>query len=359
MPLNLSGTVLRPCYNSDNGGITLIVTGGTPAYTYLWSTGATTQHLSNVPEGTYYVTVTDSLGETGTAAYLIGELEPITIEFEINQALGNIIAVPTGGDGTYTYLWSTGSTSNQITGVAPGEYCVTVMSGEQSCRSVACTRILSQAEIDIFVFKCCAGKLGYKYVRELQTGQKEEAACDKNRLVLINGYIEDLCQNLQLKSLRKTQATQLFDIPVLPTNYDGIEMVADGDTVLNISSPNIADQFSSLLQAMDYLVVQLLNAGYTASIWARPFCTDATTFQGYFRLNTPCNANKCVTFSITATISASSGGGTANLVTNATIGCPVPLADCLTDAQIEDTTEKAVTLCGCDCNDIFNDTLIK
>ncbi|OXB02441.1 HYR-like domain-containing protein [Flavobacterium pectinovorum] len=40
--------------------ITLTATGGTPAYTYLWNTGATTKDLQNVPPGTYTVTVTDS-----------------------------------------------------------------------------------------------------------------------------------------------------------------------------------------------------------------------------------------------------------------------------------------------------------
>ncbi|MFD2602759.1 PKD domain-containing protein, partial [Flavobacterium suzhouense] len=46
--------------SGGTSSITLNVTGGTPGYTYLWNTGATTMNLSNVSSGTYSVTVKDS-----------------------------------------------------------------------------------------------------------------------------------------------------------------------------------------------------------------------------------------------------------------------------------------------------------
>lgn len=45
-----------------NGSITLTVNGGTPPYTYLWNSGATTQNRTNLSAGTYTVTVTDAQG---------------------------------------------------------------------------------------------------------------------------------------------------------------------------------------------------------------------------------------------------------------------------------------------------------
>jgi len=45
-----------------NGTATAQAYGGTPPYTYLWSTGATTQNLSNLPTGTYGLTVSDAAG---------------------------------------------------------------------------------------------------------------------------------------------------------------------------------------------------------------------------------------------------------------------------------------------------------
>lgn len=48
--------------SGNTGSVTSTVTGGTPTYSFLWNTGATTDNLSNVPEGTYWVRVTDANG---------------------------------------------------------------------------------------------------------------------------------------------------------------------------------------------------------------------------------------------------------------------------------------------------------
>lgn len=49
-------------YGADNGSIQTSVDGGTPAYAYLWSNGATTSGLSGLVAGGYGLTVTDAVG---------------------------------------------------------------------------------------------------------------------------------------------------------------------------------------------------------------------------------------------------------------------------------------------------------
>lgn len=56
---------------ANNGSATAAPTGGTPPYTYLWSTGATTATINNLNSGTYTVTVTDANNCTKTGSVVI------------------------------------------------------------------------------------------------------------------------------------------------------------------------------------------------------------------------------------------------------------------------------------------------
>ncbi|MCF8294885.1 MAG: SprB repeat-containing protein, partial [Bacteroidales bacterium] len=47
------------CFGLSDGVINIVVTSGTPPYTFAWSNGATTQNIANIPSGVYGITVTD------------------------------------------------------------------------------------------------------------------------------------------------------------------------------------------------------------------------------------------------------------------------------------------------------------
>ncbi|MCX7745154.1 MAG: gliding motility-associated C-terminal domain-containing protein, partial [Flavobacteriales bacterium] len=76
-------------YNGNDGSITTIVSGGTPEYTYLWSTADTTKNLSNLTAGTYSVIVTDANGCSATSS--------ITLTQPLELAMPN--AYSPNGDG--------------------------------------------------------------------------------------------------------------------------------------------------------------------------------------------------------------------------------------------------------------------
>lgn len=63
------------CANGNNGAIDITVQGGVFPYTYLWTTGATTEDIFGLTAGTYTVTVTDANSCTITAQFVLSQPE--------------------------------------------------------------------------------------------------------------------------------------------------------------------------------------------------------------------------------------------------------------------------------------------
>ncbi len=141
------------CPNSSDGSITATPSSGSEPYTYLWSTGATTQTISNVAAGTYYVTVSGSSNCTLTSSY------NLTSEYVSLQATyskvdpcyggvnGSITALPSDGKTPYSYKWSNNKTTQTITGLSAGTYYCTVTDACTS--SVILTVTLSASPLNV------------------------------------------------------------------------------------------------------------------------------------------------------------------------------------------------------------------
>lgn len=120
------------CYEANTGSIDITPSGGTSPYTYLWSTGAITQDLSSLASGTYNITITDANGCTTTNSRSLTQPTAITgtdVVTNTNCNPGNTGSVdisPTGGTPGYTYLWSNAAVTQDISGLAAGNYAVTV-----------------------------------------------------------------------------------------------------------------------------------------------------------------------------------------------------------------------------------------
>ncbi|MBK8848071.1 MAG: SprB repeat-containing protein [Bacteroidetes bacterium] len=118
------------CNNANSGSATVIVTGGTGSYTYLWNTGATTSSISGLGAGAYTVAVTDANGCSTTCQTILSNPAGLSVSTGVNPVTcngltnGTATAQASGGSSPYTYLWSNGQTTQTISGLAPGTYTV-------------------------------------------------------------------------------------------------------------------------------------------------------------------------------------------------------------------------------------------
>lgn len=116
------------CSTSEGGEISLMVSGGSPPFTYQWSNGEMTDNLDNLEPGTYSVVVTDAMGCTTMGSWTIEKWNSPDITVTISPAEGNevkAIVHASGGTPPYQYLWSTGENTSSVY-VGPGEYAVIV-----------------------------------------------------------------------------------------------------------------------------------------------------------------------------------------------------------------------------------------
>jgi large repetitive protein len=124
------------CFGACTGSASVVATGGTGTYTYVWAPGGqTTAGITGQCAGSYTVTVSSPAGCTRTQTFTITQppaltLTPTQTNITCNGVCtGSASVVATGGNGTYTYLWAPGGqTTSSIAGQCAGSYTVTVSS---------------------------------------------------------------------------------------------------------------------------------------------------------------------------------------------------------------------------------------
>ncbi|HAD13991.1 MAG TPA: hypothetical protein DCF33_16320 [Saprospirales bacterium] len=134
------------CFGVNNGAINLNLAGGNQPYQSVqWSnTTLLGQSISTLAPGSYQPTVTDAQGCTKIfQAITINGPQVLTIDTtiaEANPSNGSIdFQILSGGTPGFTYLWSNGATTQDISGLAAGTYTVTVTDANSCVRTFSFT----------------------------------------------------------------------------------------------------------------------------------------------------------------------------------------------------------------------------
>ncbi|WP_206542776.1 beta strand repeat-containing protein, partial [Lacinutrix mariniflava] len=133
--LSVTGTSTPAvCFGDSNGSITATVTGGSGNFTYAWDTiSNTTASVSNLPAADYTITVTDTTTLCTTSATItINEPNVLSSAIAVSNILcrddatGSLDLAVNGGTAQYSFLWSNGSTNEDLINVVAGTYSVTI-----------------------------------------------------------------------------------------------------------------------------------------------------------------------------------------------------------------------------------------
>ncbi len=133
-PIVISGIVANVnCFGLSTGGINASVTGGKAPYIYSWSSGQTTQDLTNRPAGTYTLTVNAPTGCVANRTFVITQplegldgVASVTNVSCFNTSTGAVDISIFGGTTPYFYSWDSGQSTQDINAVPSGNYNLTV-----------------------------------------------------------------------------------------------------------------------------------------------------------------------------------------------------------------------------------------
>ncbi len=129
--------VLSETHNSyacanNTGSVDLAVAGGTSPYNYTWAHGPVTQDVNNLSSGNYSVVVSDANSCSSSVSVNITALAPITSSFTKTDLvcngtnIGTIDLTVNGGTLPYSYMWSNNAVSQDLSGLAAGNYTVVI-----------------------------------------------------------------------------------------------------------------------------------------------------------------------------------------------------------------------------------------
>ncbi|MFN4233268.1 MAG: gliding motility-associated C-terminal domain-containing protein [Bacteroidia bacterium] len=307
-PILLLGfnTTNATCNGSSTGAIDLNVQGGTPPYNYLWSNGAQTQDISNIPAGNYSVTVSDTNNCSAALAINVSEPAPLSIALDSithllcnGTANGGIDISVTGGTLPYTYSWDNGATSQDLSGLSGGTYTV-IVSDFFNCSASQSYTVNEPSAIEINITTTPAdcgfnngsavatvsgGTPGYSYLwnttppqtslnaNQLAAGGYSFQVTDQNGCIASESAIITSIGGpiISLDSILHSKCATLFNDTVISYTNDGAIYIS-----VTGATPPYTYQWSSGQTTQD--ITNLLPGNYLVTVRDVNFCLSTLSF---------------------------------------------------------------------------------
>lgn len=116
------------CHGDASGSLEVAIVYGRKPWQIRWSNGDTSARTAGLAAGLYTVTVSDALGHTDSASYLLREPEALQNSFvTVTPSChgienGQIHVQTQGGSGGIQYLWNTGQQETSLFNLKAGQY---------------------------------------------------------------------------------------------------------------------------------------------------------------------------------------------------------------------------------------------
>ncbi|HOY38704.1 MAG TPA: two-component regulator propeller domain-containing protein [Bacteroidales bacterium] len=236
--LQLSGTGEAVACYGDTGDITTSVTGGTLPYTYHWNDNFSGANRTNMPAGTYYLTVSDvnNCSTTGSwqitqpiAALEISDVDEVDV-YCFGNSSGSIDVTIEGGTSPYEYSWTKNSvfysTDEDLENLSIGVYQLVVTDDHGCADGVSVTISQSpplQLDIDATPITCPGYANGVLYA-DVSGGSETYSSFywynSQNQVVSVDQTFEDVAPGYYFLSVTDSYYCTITD-EVTVTEGDG------------------------------------------------------------------------------------------------------------------------------------------